>query len=574
MSTQPARSRSLLFLGILINLVIFPLNHIVGLVVNHGDYTPFAVAPQVSAQVYDETQAYVPVPSRFFRTGQIEVELDVYELRNSPNSYPVAHSVLLGLLAKAVGSLERGWMLSHAIGPTLIWAVLFWIACGFVGSGPLAMAISWAVCFIAFGPRNFLLVAKDSFIQPLELTRMPQPGLAFLFLILAIWLLARALAKPNFIRILAAGILAGSLFYIYYFYWIAFFAGAGSLSVALFVIGQRTYAKSTAFVIGLGCLVGIPFFVWTVEATRAGHQRDLMMRVGAFTRSPHWIGIALAVLLAVALWFYCRMRIHSQPYEKTDAQPLFAAVLLATALGAAIGNNFQVLTGFDAQHDHFYNRALQPLLGYFFLLMLFRNVRRPPVAAVIAVIAALLGVAARRQIEVGKNTAPYQRKSNPDMDVLIWARSHLSSDAVIGSNDGNLLTMIPAIDGVWTFVPRGDRSMASSEEILTRYLLLCRLEGWNWQKVEDDLQSDSHQHPNASPIVYTLITAHKLLPESQAMARTIWGKIDLATDFRDRRLDYLMERKDEGAPVFPTRQEPFSELYENSAWRLFRVPQR
>ena len=123
-------------------------------------------------------------------------------------------------------------------------------------------------------------------------------------------------------------------------------------------------------------------------------------------------------------------------------------------------------------------------------------------------------MAALRQIEVGRNTAVYQRKTNPDIDVLVWARSHLPADAVIGSNDGNLLTLIPAIDGTWTFVPLGDRSMASNEEILTRYLLLSRLQGRNWQKVEIELRSDSHLHPNAFSLAYILVMQGKIFPET------------------------------------------------------------
>jgi hypothetical protein len=570
MSTLPAGSRSLLFVGILVSLAIFPLNHIVGSAVNHGDYTPFAVVPQVSAQIYDETQLYAPGPSRFFRTGQVRAELDVFELRDVPSSYPVLHSVLVGLLAKGVGSLEWAWMVSHAIAPALIWAVLFWNACRFVGSGPVAMAIAWAVCFIAFGPRDFLLLGRDRFIQPLELTRMPQPALAFLFLILAIWLMARALAQPGPLRIVAAGILAGALFYIYYFYWIAFFAGAGSLLVVAAIIKRWNYVKTTASIVVLGCLTGIPFFVWTIDAMRSGHQRQLMMRVGSFTRAPDWPGLTVALALALALWFYCRLRIGARP----DEQPLLAAVLLAVATGAAIGINFQLLTGFDAQHHHFYNRALQPLLMYLFLLMLFRSVRKPPGAATAAVIGILIAVAALRQIEVGRNTAVYQRKTNPDMDVLVWARSHLPADAVIGSNDGNLLTLIPAIAGTWTFVPLGDRSMASNDEILTRYLLLCRLQGWNWQTVETELTSDSRLHSNASALAYILIMQRKILPESLQTANAIWTKIDLRGDFKDRRLDYMIVSRADGTPVSPVLSEPFAALYQNSAWRVFRVPQR
>jgi hypothetical protein len=561
---MPSRSRFLLFFGIVVNLVVFPLNHTVGLAVNRGDYTPFALAPQVSSLTYDETQFYAPGPSRFFRTGQVREELDPFELRDVPNSYPVLHTILLGLLAKAMGSLEWAWMVSHAIAPTLIWAILFWNACRFVRSGALALAIAWAVCFIAFAPRNFLLLTKYRFSQPLELTRMPQPALAFLFLILAIWLLSRALAQPAPMRILAAGISAGALFYLYYFYTIAFFAGAGSLLFVFAIIKRWNYVKTIASILVLGCLTGIPYLLWTIDAMRSGHQQQLMNRICVFTRKPDLIGLILAPTLVIALWLYSKVQIRAQ----SDEQPLFAAVLLAVATGGAIGLNLQLLTGFYAEHSHFYNRVLQPLLMYFFLLMLFRRVRRPAIAVTAAVIGILISVAAVRQIQVGRDTAAYHRKTNPDIDVLLWVRSHLPPDVVIGSDDGYLFSLIPGIAGTWTFVPVANRSMASTEEILTRYLLLCRLEGRNWPEVEAELRSDPGSYWS---LRYFLLRQEKIRPETIETASAIWSNIDLGRDFKDRRLDYLIVRRADSVPVFPMPSERFDTLYQNSTWRVFRV---
>jgi hypothetical protein len=576
--TPAAGSRLLLFVGILVNLAIFPLNHIVGLAVNHGDYTPFAVVRQVSSQVYDETYEYTPGPRMFLRTGRIPGEMDVFELKDAPTSEPLVHSVLMGLLAKGTGSLEWAWMVSHAIGPTLIWAVLFWIASRCVGSAPLAMAIAWSVCFIAFAPRNSFLLARDRFIQPLEVTRMPPPALAFLFLMLAIWLLSRALAKPNPARILAAGILAGSLFYVYYFYWIAFFAGAGSLLLAVAIVKRLDYVKTIAWVIVLGCLTGIPFFLRTLAATRAGHQRQLMARVAGFGRTPDLFGLFLALALAIGLWQYCRLRIRARPGAvpllASDERSLFEAVLLAVAMGSALGLNLQVLTGIDAQHTHFYNRALQPLLMYLFLLMLFRSIKRPPMAAIVAVIGILIAVASLRQIEVGRNTAVWHRKTNPDIDVLVWVRSHLPPDAVIGSNDVNLIELIPAIAGNWTFVPMGGRSMATDEDILTRYSLLCRIEGRSWQEVEAALRLPGFREGKAMSLSYALVMEQRPSSRSIETAKAIWNKIDLPGDFRDRRLDYLITRKADAALVSPTPGGRFDTLYQNGAWRLVRVVNR
>jgi hypothetical protein len=229
-----------------------------------------------------------------------------------------------------------------------------------------------------------------------------------------------------------------------------------------------------------------------------------------------------------------------------------------------------LLTGINAQHDHFYNRALQPLLMYLLLLMLFRSVRRPPLAATIAVIGILVGGAALRQVEVGRNTAALQRKTNPDIDILLWARSHLSPDTVIGANDANLIGLIPAVAGTWTFVPMGVRSMASTEEIIKRYSLLSRIEGRSLQDAEAELAGpDSQRH--AMSLSYTLVSQPKITPATMETARTIWGNVDLQGDFRSRRLDYLITRQADAALVSPVTGGHFDTLYRNSRWRLVRV---
>src|SRR5207249_931355 len=161
---------------------------------------------------------------------------------------------------------------------------------------------------------------------------------------------------------------------------------------------------------------------------------------------------------------------------------------------------------------------------------------------------------------------------NPDIDVLLWVRSHLPLDSVIGSNDGNLLMLIPAIAGTWTFVPMGTRSMASNAEILTRYLLLCRLEGRTWQETETDLRLDLGFRVNASSLGYILVMQRKILPETIETARAIWSNIDLQRDFKGRRLDYLIVKQTMVMHGSLMLKERFDTLYENSAWRLLRFP--
>lgn len=544
--------------------------------VNHGDYTPFAVAPGVSDLVYDEAQLYTPGPSRFFHSGRIQAELDVKELGDIPNGYPVLHSLVLGLLAKALGSLELAWMVSHAVFPTLIWALLYWYACRALGSAVYSAAIAWGTCLFAFSPRNALLLRQGSFIQPLELTRTPNPSISFVVLFLAIVLLARALSRPTVVRILLAGLTAGILFYAYYFYWITFFAGAGVLCLVLLWLRNWRFAKTALAVLAVGSLTSVPYFYWTIRAMRSGLQQNLMWRVGTFSRSPDVPALILAGLLLIFFCIFCKFRVRWE----SDGKVLLQASLLATIVGAALGPNFHVLAGFITQQPrlHFYNRALQPLVTYTAGLLILgyepmkkKLAGRAMLALTSTAMVLLIAAACLRQIEVGRNTAQLQRQSDPKMDVLTWLRSHQpTTGLVVGSTDRDLLTLIPGITGTWTFVPFGARTMASNVEILTRYLMLCRLENRSWQDVETEFRSDEKPTPDISHLSYALVVQSKLSPPQLETARAIWDRLDLERGFRSRRLDYFITRNSQIATV-PFGVDWLTLIYQNSDWRVFSV---
>jgi hypothetical protein len=69
------------------------------------------------------------------------------------------------------------------------------------------------------------------------------------------------------------------LFYLYYFYWVAFFAGVGALLIVVGIVKRWDYAKTV-----------------------------------------------------VGLWLYCELQIRTRP----DEQRLYGAVLLAVATGGRL----------------------------------------------------------------------------------------------------------------------------------------------------------------------------------------------------------------------------------------------
>ena len=100
------------------------------------------------------------------------------------------------------------------------------------------------------------------------------------------------------------------------------------------------------------------------------------------------------------------------------------------------------------------------------------------------------------------------------MKVLTWLRSQEpKTGSAVGSTDRDLFTLIPGITGTWTFVPLGDRTMAPCLEVLTRYLMLCRLENRTWPDIESELRSDGNVPSNdISHLSYALAIQRKLTP--------------------------------------------------------------
>src|SRR5262249_349134 len=147
-------------------------------------------------------------------------EVDIFELRGAMSAWPLAHSVIIGSIAKLVGSLEVSWIIAHAVFPAIVWLLLFFCSRELQLPVTAALALATATCLIPFGLRNFFLMGQSALIQPLELSRLPHPGLSFTLVLLSIIAASRAVAADSFVAAVGAGILIGLNFYSYYFYWL------------------------------------------------------------------------------------------------------------------------------------------------------------------------------------------------------------------------------------------------------------------------------------------------------------------------------------------------------------------
>jgi hypothetical protein len=495
-------------------------------------FTPFSVAYPVSALTYDETQLYVPCARRFFETGDLKSELDIFELRDVVGAYPIAHCIIIGSIAKLIGSLEVTWVVAHGIFPALIWLLFF--ACGRNLQLPIATAclLATATSLIPFGPRNFFLFGQGALIQPLELTRIAPPGLSFFFLLAAAMAISRAVLSVRILNAIVAGVLVGINFYTYYFNWIALGSGLTTwLAVAAF--WGRWKEVKVLCIIGLTAVItGVPFLVTIVVAQESQAQINLMERVGAFTRDVSVIGLGLgAISSVVVIWLYAGTRMQPSVI-------VFAFVMF----GGVLGLNVQVLTGYDAQHDHFMNRIIQPL--FFFLcsaavLQWLPKIPRWRWLWTITTLA-LVSLGLYRQVSVAGNIVGAHDRNQNSVGMLELLRARIDTPSVVGSSDPQVLTLLPAITTLWTFVPLGDRTQASNEEILLRFLLVRKLEGATVADVHADFNREYPSDKLDRHMSYVLFLRTLDGKELHNKIDRLWSEVNLAKDLSVRRLDVLL----------------------------------
>lgn len=502
-SQAKARRKRLLFHCILAAFVC-SLHHWTALLINRGDYTPFAVSEAVSALTLDETHAYVPPAQRFLSTGRIPAEVDNYERRNSTAGIPFAPAAILGSIGWLLGGLDRAFVAADVIFPACLFVLFYWFAAEMTGRQSLRLLVAWSTLLVPFGLKNAFWLGNDPFVAPLEVTRTPQPEISFLLLMGAVALAGRAIQeKASWWWTIAAGFASGLLIYSYYFYTVGW-------SLALFLLIAFTLlwkhaqaAQRAASIFALMAILGIPYALITLQGKRQGGQTYLLERMGVYTHAPDIGYLLLAIALSAAL-FLCGRRFIQPGY----ARYVVLAFLIA---GAVWGANFQIVSGYDAQHWHFWKRLIKPAEFLLFACIGCRiaeqfwrqHGRKLQMIAGVLLVCLILNAAAR-QCYSAVQIAPVQRATNPRIEILDWARRHLPTGRVLGTLDPDLILLIPALTADYTYAPSGLRSLTPTGEIVERYYELA-----DWLDTSDaDLmqivRAPRHYEPSQAQLLFAL----------------------------------------------------------------------
>ncbi len=308
-----------------------------------------------------------------FINGEPAGDVNVWEYQDSPNFLPPIPHLIAGYFARFVGDIQIANMLGDALFPIatffFLYLLFFEITRQKTGAIFFAMFSIILPRYLAFFPlfseyyQSWFLTKLILAPKHLPLDRFEDPLLTLPFFILALYLIYRTIQRNERITCYLAGISFGILFYTY-FYYVAY------LGIALvFLLGIAAFSKkwsvvkNTAIIIGLGLLISIPYWISFFAVQALPSYSDLALRLGPeHTHKPLWYPRVLffyvqhAVLAILFLFLYRNTKSNNGVWFASLLLPVFVIY------------NFQIITGFNPQPDHWIKPQQVVLTLSFFVL--------------------------------------------------------------------------------------------------------------------------------------------------------------------------------------------------------------
>jgi hypothetical protein len=541
-------------------------------------YTPFAVSG-VSALTYDETSSYAAYVNYTLHHLAPPYDTDVFENENVPVPTTMAPYVILAGAAVVVGGVDRAFMLADFVVPPLALLLVYALLFDVTRRKVLSLVGALTVLLVSFGPRNLLSPVLQPFgfdpggvTQPLEFSRIIHPEISFTIFAASLWLLWRTLKTGRPIFAITAGAVGSLLFYTYVYYWPVWI---GACLLLLLFDRNRRRALLWTNLVTWTC--SLPFWWTLVQSSQTpGFANVLARHTSELGHVPqpgkvaYTLGASLVFLVCVALY----VRFESGDRLSRRRVLLYFSAIFVAALAAL---NMEVIVGFNVESMlHFPNRLFQPFLT----LTLFALASRPLLAwkysqvVLVVVGGLLLSLGMLRQVTMSNTVAAAHEYAPQHRLLFDWLNAHTRQDDVVLATDKDVNDLLPVFTNNRVFVPNGERTSASNQEIGERFLIAMKLLGHSEDDVRALLAQDvAHGEPPLG-LTYTyflfLGTNQWRLPDWQIDAMLIeYRWLDLSRELDKRRLDYVYARGREQPQTVPGVR--FIEAYADTYGHVWRV---
>jgi len=397
-----------------------------------------------------------------------------YETRTKPPIFPWLDTLILGLMAKLLNSVELIFRLGDFLFPATIFCLSVYFVYRLTKAywGAVVAGLSMLFLFhltTKIPPVSLTMIknllAMISLKEPFFLTfnRLPPPQFTFIFFLLFIIVLYQTLIKNNHITPFITGLLSGLLAYIYFYHWTASLVILGFCLIFSLVAKHKTVFKRlltasvTALIISSG-------YLWQILSSNLVDKQLSEGRVdGRFIEPLTTLRYGLFSLI---LYYF----LPPGPVRQ---------LLISWFLSAVVLMNLQVITGFTMDAGHWPNSTFEPLVvlaGFILLIYLLQKHRfKKVLSRAWLLIIPIFVYAIGNQIAVAQAYQQLRLIPLEEQELFNWLNQNSPSDSVVLSLDKKISRLIPAKTHNYVFLPYGSYSQVSTEELWQRFNLACSI---------------------------------------------------------------------------------------------------
>jgi hypothetical protein len=452
---------------------------------NDSTYYPVAMRGE-----FDEVY-YAARAANVYYHGVGSGEVVTREHAGSPSPLPMLNPIIIGAAGKLAGSLDRGIVLVQTVFPAITFFLVYLVA--FELCRNRALALGFGLIFMIM-PRFGLWPSDgsiDLFGDPRRLyfSRIDYPAVTYPFFAFALYLFARLICRREDRAGLSFGLLFGVLFYTYLYDWV--YLGVAVDLAILFALFRRDWWLLKQLLIGslLALTISVPYWLNIIAVHGLESYADILLRLGAeFDRSVRvdivWFSYIRVVLLTFLIWFLYRRNQKHVP-----------VVMGALLLPVFIILNLQLISNVVPQPDHWHRTTFLAVSLAVFLIVvaIFERAKWQAIFRKSLLVASFVLILLGFSIQY-RSAAESLSAYTIDPSYLAayeWIREHTDPFSVVGALSGQTNDEITIFTGNPVFLPNGFHTVASTEEIWRRAMVLARLSALTAESFGHYIQSES-----------------------------------------------------------------------------------
>lgn len=273
----------------------------------------------------------------------------IYEHRNDPIIMPSLPEML-----EAGAGIALGWGIAQLdmAATFFLPALLFFLVALFAyrlsrapyGAIITAFAVMFGMRFFSGSVLFYGKIVDRAYDLPLWFMRPITPQLHFIFFVLALLLVYKAVTEKRWLITAAAGLSLGALFYVSVFYWVYSYAVMAVLFVTLIIDGDFDAANNLVVAGLAGLAVSAPYWSENLKTMKDAGYNLLLYRFNiAYTHRPI---LSVPAVAALGLLFLARRQVIA----RTGKKAFFFMLSMAAAVLLTL--NQQVLTGKLFKESH------------------------------------------------------------------------------------------------------------------------------------------------------------------------------------------------------------------------------